>query len=573
MIPILIDCAIPHAHTGEGATSLLALPLGEGTYLDYLAALLTSSRHQELFVLTTLGTESDYAEGICAASSRDVRVVDTEELFAAVCSYEPSDTAVVADVARWPIGSFDTSSVFGDHYGYGGFVHAIAVGSEPEAVREQVECDGRGNVTRIRRLYDRVNWPEVAVTGNFLSFGPIRALNGICFEHMSELRGALASRGVLCRDYPIALDAADLSQESGFLALSEYVARESELGGVRAGRGCRIDPSARLVGSVCLHPGVSVARDVTIVGPTAVGSGSRIGAGSMIAQSVLAAGTEVGESATIRQRLVRGKWSASNVDGEEAVSRLAVPIIGPIGEASMETRADSAAPALDVRRQVHLGIKRLLDAVLSAAALLVLSPLLAVVSILIKLDSPGPVLFRHRRERRGGKEFSCYKFRTMVADAHGRQRALYRRNEVDGPQFMMRKDPRVTRVGRWIRVTNIDELPQLINVLLGHMSLVGPRPSPFRENQICVPWRRARLSVRPGITGLWQLCREHRRGADFHQWIYYDMLYVRRFSIWLDIRILLATVVTLGGRRTVPLSRLIRTEFADVGSAARPVSA
>ena len=112
----------------------------------------------------------------------------------------------------------------------------------------------------------------------------------------------------------------------------------------------------------------------------------------------------------------------------------------------------------------------------------------------------------------------------MTADAHRQQRQLYRSNQVDGPQFKLKEDPRVTRVGRLLRVTNLDEIPQLINVLRGQMSLVGPRPSPFRENQICVPWRRARLSVRPGITGLWQVCRdEDRTEGDFHEWIYYDL--------------------------------------------------
>ncbi len=107
-------------------------------------------------------------------------------------------------------------------------------------------------------------------------------------------------------------------------------------------------------------------------------------------------------------------------------------------------------------------------------------------------------------------------------------------------------------VGEWLRATNIDELPQLINVFLGQMSIVGPRPSPFRENQICVPWRRARLSIRPGVTGLWQICRSDRDGGNFHQWIYYDVLYVRHRSVWLDAKILLATILTLGGRKSVP---------------------
>ena len=148
----------------------------------------------------------------------------------------------------------------------------------------------------------------------------------------------------------------------------------------------------------------------------------------------------------------------------------------------------------------------------------------------------------------------------MVDHAHARQRALYRQNALDGPQFKLDQDPRVTWLGKILRRTNIDELPQLLNVVGGQMSLVGPRPSPFRENQICVSWREARLSVRPGITGLWQVCRNDRRLGDFHQWIYFDTLYVRHQSLWLDLRILCATLLTLGGRWSVPLTWMIPAE-------------
>ena len=130
-------------------------------------------------------------------------------------------------------------------------------------------------------------------------------------------------------------------------------------------------------------------------------------------------------------------------------------------------------------------------------------------------------------------------------------------NQMDGPQFKMDRDPRVTRLGRMLRAISLDELPQLLNVAVGQMSLVGPRPSPFRENQMCIPWREARLSVRPGITGLWQVCRHERATGDFHQWIYYDLLYVRHMSPWVDLKILFATVITLGGKGHVPLSWVI----------------
>jgi len=219
-------------------------------------------------------------------------------------------------------------------------------------------------------------------------------------------------------------------------------------------------------------------------------------------------------------------------------------------------------PLLNVRdiqlRGWRLSLKRAMDLIGASIGLVLLSPFMLLMALLIKLDSPGPVLFGHIRERRGGKEFKCLKFRTMVPDADRRQRDLFDKNQVDGPQFKLANDPRVTRVGRWLRASNLDELPQLFNVLVGHMSLVGPRPSPFRENQICVAWRQARLSVRPGITGLWQICRAPDRSqGDFHEWIYYDMAYVRHFSLWLDIKILFATLLTLGGHRHVPLSWMI----------------
>jgi lipopolysaccharide/colanic/teichoic acid biosynthesis glycosyltransferase len=202
-------------------------------------------------------------------------------------------------------------------------------------------------------------------------------------------------------------------------------------------------------------------------------------------------------------------------------------------------------------------LKRSVEILASAAGIVVLLPLAAVVAALIKADSKGPVFFRDLREGRRGRVFRCWKFRTMHAHADITQRELAAANELDGPQFKMDDDPRVTRLGRWLRRWNIDELPQLVNVLKGDMSLVGPRPSPFRENQVCIPWREARLSVAPGITGLWQICRNDRSGGDFHQWIYYDLLYVHHMSLWLDLKILVATLLSGAGRVPVHLSRLL----------------
>jgi lipopolysaccharide/colanic/teichoic acid biosynthesis glycosyltransferase len=203
---------------------------------------------------------------------------------------------------------------------------------------------------------------------------------------------------------------------------------------------------------------------------------------------------------------------------------------------------ERAAPSLYPR------VKWVAETLIAFVALVILSPLLALIALAIKVGSPGPVFYSDEREGLGGRTLRCYKFRTMRVGADALQRELMATNEVDGPQFKLERDPRVTTLGRFLRAVSLDELPQLFNVLLGDMSLVGPRPSPFRENQMCIPWRDARLSVRPGITGLWQVCRHERKAGDFHQWIHYDLLYVRHMSFWVDVKIVLATIWTLGGK-------------------------
>jgi lipopolysaccharide/colanic/teichoic acid biosynthesis glycosyltransferase len=547
------------------------LPVGAGSFLDHLAAFIASVREEELLVMPSFRCDGVYERSIRASTSSTVRVIQPSELLTALGEREPSDYLMVVDPAQWPIDDFDIDVVTRDNGDYRGFIHAIALGSDGERLREIVERDENGHVKRVQRVYDRANWPEVATDQNLLSIGPVWAMGGIRFTSLGELRSALAAKGVLSHDVPVAVDVANLSTEEGFLALNEKALDQAVREGlppgfyrkhdaVLVGHGCHIHASARLIGPVILHSGAVVEERVTIIGPTVVGPGSLVGRGAMVAQSVLAAGTVVAAGITIRHRVVAGRWSKSSAIGD-AQTPPASTRIRPVGECFADKGMTLPSYPAGTRQTMHLVIKRIMDVVLSLAALVVLAPIMIIVAVLIKWDSRGPVLFIHRREKRGAKEFPCLKFRTMVADAHSQQRALYKDNEVDGPQFMLDRDrdQRVTRVGRWVRATNIDELPQLINVLLGHMSLVGPRPSPFRENQICVPWRRARLSVRPGITGLWQLCRQERQGGDFHQWIFYDMAYARHFSIWLDLRILLFTVLSLGGRWPVPLSWLVGT--------------
>ncbi len=193
--------------------------------------------------------------------------------------------------------------------------------------------------------------------------------------------------------------------------------------------------------------------------------------------------------------------------------------------------------------------KRLFDVVFASAALLLTLPLYPLVALAVLLEDGRPIFFAHRRESRGGREFPCLKFRSMRKDADAMKSRIAAANQADGPQFFVDRDPRVTRVGRVLRKFHVDELPQFLNVLAGHMSIVGPRPSPYGENQYCPAWRAARLSVRPGVTGLWQVSRTRRKGLDFQEWIRFDLEYVARASWKLDLAIIARTIalVARGG--------------------------
>lgn len=183
---------------------------------------------------------------------------------------------------------------------------------------------------------------------------------------------------------------------------------------------------------------------------------------------------------------------------------------------------------------------RVLDILVAGAGLALLAPLLLVVGVIVKLTSAGPVLFRQERAGIGGRPFVLYKFRSMVVDAEAKKETLQYLNERDGPAFKIRRDPRVTRVGPFLRRTCIDELPQLWNVLVGDMTLVGPRPLPCKESALCEVWQRRRLDVTPGLTCLWQVHGSLR--TTFDEWVRMDLQYVDGRSLAADVRLIFRTV-------------------------------
>jgi exopolysaccharide biosynthesis polyprenyl glycosylphosphotransferase len=192
-------------------------------------------------------------------------------------------------------------------------------------------------------------------------------------------------------------------------------------------------------------------------------------------------------------------------------------------------------------------VKRSMDVLVSGAALLALSPLFVTLLAAIKLDSRGPVFFRQRRIGAKGERFEMLKFRSMVPEAERIKHQVPHLNEVEGGLFKIAEDPRITRVGAWLRTASLDELPQLWNVLRGDMSLVGPRPLVPDEDALIDGWKRRRLAVRPGMTGLWQIFGSSR--IPMHEMVKIDYIYGANWSLWLDLRILLRTVPYVLSRR------------------------
>ena len=260
----------------------------------------------------------------------------------------------------------------------------------------------------------------------------------------------------------------------------------------------RIDSEAKLIGPVWVGAGRSLAAGATVIGPAVV-------------------------------------WDdPEKRPANEAIQWLTIE----------PTPRPDEAPQVATSK-LYRNTKWLFDKLFALAAILFTLPLYPFIMLAIWFEDGRPFFFGHKRETIGGREFFCWKFRSMRKDAEKIKTNLKSLNQADGPQFYIENDPRLTRVGKFLRRYNLDEFPQFFNVLRGDMSVVGPRPSPHHENQYSPAWREARLSVLPGITGLWQIRRTRRTGADFQEWIKYDLEYVENASWRLDLSILYKTVMMM----------------------------
>lgn len=539
ILPVVLDCLPTYLRTVRGASSLLLAPVREGLLLQTLLRGVRGLTAEPVRVLPTFAFEPAYRDAIVAADET-TRVVSARELESLIHALEPSDLVLFIDPAWMSATHLPLKRLTEANRGEAAR-HLVALERCGDGAREYVHLDADGAVDRIQRYYDGVTrMRTVGVLATLAPVGALRCSELLQFASLGQLRSLLAAQGAPTRDLPVDDACFNLGERAGYLAYRQ--ARASERDGLVFGANCRIDASARLIGDVVVQDEAVIDREAIVIGPALIGRGARVGAGALVAQSVVLPRCVVGDGDSLRHAVV-----ADSADTpRDASAFLDLPETPP----SATVEASQWGPF--VRRA-----KRACDALFAGLGLIALSPLLLLTGILVRLTSQGGIFFGHDREGMNGRPFRCWKFRTMYAGAHLQQRSLYAKSNVDGPQFKIESDPRVTPLGLALRACNIDELPQLFNVLLGQMSLIGPRPSPFRENQVCLPWRQARLSVRPGITGLWQICRYDRSTGDFHQWIYYDMLYVRHMSLWLDLKILVATLLTGGGRFSVPLTWMI----------------
>ena len=300
-------------------------------------------------------------------------------------------------------------------------------------------------------------------------------------------------------------------------------------GPIVLGSNCRIDDGAQIIGPAAIGDDCTISRDA-VVRESVLWRNVTLNKRASSEYCIMGHGLKVPQGQRLRNVVAVDSLRMGDVNLIPQDYKLA-----GVGAAKLWRILIAAAGKL-----FYSLTKRLMDLIVAPVLLVVLSPIFLIIALAIKLDSAGPLFYMQKRCGRHGRRFRMFKFRTMVASAEQMHAKLLDQTDTDGPMFKMDNDPRITRIGRILRQTSLDELPQLLNVIQGQMSLVGPRPLIMEEMKFSPTWRDTRLRVKPGITGLWQV--HGRSDAPFHDWIKYDIEYVMNQSLWMDLRILLGTV-------------------------------
>ena len=435
---------------------------------------------------------------------------------------------------------------------------AIAtVGSLPvlEAAweKERVELDAENGVKAIHRIHHMQEKRSMHRPAGLYLFEPaiLELLPADSYFDLKEqLFPVLHERGLPARIWEIQQYCRTIaSLDDYFFANIDVLARRVLFPGINdAVKEPLTAPTGngawRLFEPVAMGPDCRLADEVLILGPTAVGPRCEVGKGAIINECVILGDTLIGPGSYL-SRCVIGEGSM--VRNGTILHETAI-IKSQSGETDVDVfplRKSTHRDPQSVVKHLHwqtpagsfyLKIKRIVDVMAAALGLIIIAPLMLIIAVAVKLDSPGNVFFRQPRCGLRGRNFLMYKFRSMVSNAEDLKRELQAMNEVDGPMFKIARDPRITRVGKFLRDTNLDELPQLWNVLKGDMSLVGTRPLSLEEMRYNPRWRDARLSVRPGMTGLWQV--EAHTKLKFNYWIIHDLDYAQNISPGLDLKIM-----------------------------------
>jgi len=407
---------------------------------------------------------------------------------------------------------------------------AVNIGPELLAGREKVRLTAQGGVAGIRRLYSDsaqpspspADWPHLLFikTDVLDQLLPDRTLP----QSFSDFLDRCRSAALTFRAVRVAGTVYDLETEDGLLGFCRMAVgfRKSDV----VTDNSRISEESKLLGKVLLGNNVEIGPKAIVIGPTIIADNARIGQAAVINSSIIGPEVRVPQNQLVDSCIVKEpqcNWSRLN---DSRHIRPKFNLNQPGDRITFRTWPRFSYPEC---------FKRIADCFAAIIVLILFAPIIPFIALAIKLSSPGPVFFKDKRQGLHGKVFNCLKFRTMLVGADKIQDKLRVVSQVDGPQFKMRDDPRLNTVGRFLRDTYIDEISQFINVLLGQMSVVGPRPSPESENTLCPSWRDARLSVRPGITGLWQVCRTRKPTKDFQEWIHYDTSYVKNLSLRMDL--------------------------------------
>jgi lipopolysaccharide/colanic/teichoic acid biosynthesis glycosyltransferase len=417
----------------------------------------------------------------------------------------------------------------------------LAVNVEPGLLgkRDKVRLTAQGKVVGFRRLYSGstepapvpTDWPHhIFIKTDVLA--QVLADRDLPQSFSDFIKTCLANALTL-RAISVGGTVLDLEREDGLLNFCQAKLLKSQNSEVEIQNSNTISPSSRLVGKVLLGKNIRIGPKAIVVGPTIIGDNVRIGSSAVINSSIIGSGVCVPQNQLVQNRIIKGpqcNWKRLSRPNSNNSKQIRCPKF----DLNHQQRANENYriwPSFSYARW----FKRIADIVTAAIVLILFAPIIPIVAVIMKLTSRGPVFFRDNRQGLHGRAFRCLKFRTMILGADKLQGKLRGISQVDGPQFKMEDDPRLNAIGRFLRDTYIDEIPQFLNVLLGQMSVVGPRPSPESENTLCPSWRDARLSVRPGITGLWQVCRTRQPMKDFQEWIYYDTKYVRDLSLKMDL--------------------------------------